>query len=252
MRRLAFSTLGCSGATLDEVIALATRHRCQGVELRSAPDEFLSIDISEAERARIQRRLADAGLTVLSVTSYVGLCAESTDDLVPYLELARSIGAGGVRVFMKDPEPASPDGLTRGEERALERLAQVPKNLRVQIETHDTHSLGSRMSKFMTVADTLEQSCGVIWDTAHSWTHGESPGRTFDMLRPWLDHLQVKDVRSAADPKPVMIGEGTYPIRELSEVVAGWDGWFSLEWERKWHPDLPDISTALRALPDWL
>lgn len=41
--KLAFSTLGVPGEPLQEVIALAQRTGCDGLELRVHPDEFLHL-----------------------------------------------------------------------------------------------------------------------------------------------------------------------------------------------------------------
>ena len=44
-----------------------------------------------------------------------------------------------------------------------------------------------------------------------------------------------------------MPGEGNIPILPIVRqlLTDGYDGYFSLEWERKWHPELPDIGLAL-------
>ena len=106
---------------------------------------------------------------------------------------------------------------------------------------------------FRAYARAYAHDDGVIWDTAHSWVHGESPADTLRLLEPWLAYLQIKDVRSVADPEPVMLGEGSYPIDGLADALqrARWTGWISLEWERTWHPDLPAIDAALSKSRSW-
>jgi uncharacterized protein YhjY with autotransporter beta-barrel domain len=43
------------------------------------------------------------------------------------------------------------------------------------------------------------------------------------------------------------------PIERLMSTLADarWHGWLSVEWERKWHPRLPVIETALSAVRAW-
>jgi sugar phosphate isomerase/epimerase len=255
-RRLGFSTLGCSGATVDQIIRLAQNGGAPGVELRSAADEAVNVGLSTGAAAEIGRAFRDEGVTLLCVASYVGLCSSDDvdDDLDRHLDLARRLGAGGVRVFMKDDDGG--DDLTPGEERAIARLSHVAgSDVPVLIETHDSHSSARRLARFMHAADAAvpEHPARVLWDTAHSWSHGETPAESLADLMPWLAHLQIKDERSPADPVPVPLGEGSYPVTELAAALdaSAWTGWLALEWERKWHPTLPPLDAALVAAHDW-
>jgi len=42
-----------------------------------------------------------------------------------------------------------------------------------------------------------------------------------------------------------LLGEGTLPVREMLATLgkAGWNGWISVEWEKKWYPEIaePDV-----------
>jgi len=271
---LGFSTLGCSGAPLEEVLATARRHGAPGVELRAAADEPVHTGTGAEELAVVRRRFDDAGVAVLTVCSYVHLCAPDPDeepsgapdaqveDVLAHARLATALGARGVRVFMRDADlrdHVEGDEPTAGEERALRRLAEVAERLgpgvRVLVETHDSHSSAQRMARFLTLleARTPHHPCGVVWDSAHTWVHGEAPAQSLDLLWPWLDYVQVKDVRSPQDPLPVAPGAGSYPIHQLARALhdRGWEGPVSLEWERKWHPELPTIDEALAAARPW-
>ena len=265
---LAFSTLGSPGSSTAEIVALARRAGCRGIELRSAPGEAVSAGMDPAAVLRASEQLAGAGVAVLAIASYVGLCAPMPDDgadeqladLRAQLELAAAVGASGVRVFMRDETAGGADGPSEGERRALGRLSAVGElcarlGVSVLIETHDSHSVGARLSAFCGLLDEEQPGhrCGVIWDTAHSWAQGEGPADTLRLLRPWLAYLQIKDVASRAAPEPVMLGTGGYPIAELADAVqaADWKGWISLEWERAWHPDLPPMDVALAETRTW-
>ena len=43
-----------------------------------------------------------------------------------------------------------------------------------------------------------------------------------------------------------LAGDGDVPLRSILEVLsdAGYDGWITFEWERKWHPELPPPEVA--------
>jgi len=266
----AFSTLGCSGASLSAIVSTAGRSGCQGLELRVSDDEFLGLGATEAAAREARESLTSMGLAVIALTSYVGLAAPFPADgpdaelsnLTVLLHLAAALGAPGVRVFIRDIDDVLGNSAvpTAGESRALFRLRQIlpvceKTGTTVFVETHDSHSTGRRMASFFQRVDAAcpGHPFRIIWDCAHSWAGGEDPAQSLELLLPWLAYVQIKDVLSRRDPEPVLPGSGTYPIEDLARAVknTGWRGWVCLEWERKWHPDLPPIDVALEATRSW-
>ena len=67
----------------------------------------------------------------------------------------------------------------------------------------------------------------------------------YRFVRPYLKHVHIKD--RTAENQLVLIGDGIVPIVPIAKQLLsdGYDGYFSLEWEKKWHPELPNIRTAL-------
>jgi sugar phosphate isomerase/epimerase len=274
--RLAYSTLGTPGATLDDLLRLSAASGVRAVELRVGEGELVRPDMPLTEASATGRRLRDAGITVLALSSYVRICATADPDMpVPvggdavstdldrHLRLAAAVGAGGVRVFPQDDTPAAPasdgspvDGGTPGEKRAAVRLQAVRPTIgetgvNVLVETHDSHRTGKDLARLLDLADV--PGVLALWDTAHSWAAGEALADTFDLLAPRLAHIQIKDVSAGQDPTPLPLGTGNFPINDLGRMLsaAAWNGWASLEWERAWHPELPPLSDALATLPHW-
>jgi sugar phosphate isomerase/epimerase len=254
---LAFSTLGCAGDPLDTVLDLAKANDCSGLELRAADDEFTHIGLTPAERRTLRSRIEDAGLEILAVDSYVHLCGVEEQPLTEHLELAHDLGARGVRVFMRDDpksDDAPADSPTPGEFRAMDRIQQASTEVSVLLETHDTHSSGRSIAGFCALLDreVPGHNAKVIWDAAHTRRTGETPAESLELLRPWLEFVQIKDHDSRQDYKPVRIGAGDYPIGELLRALDGTDYRISLEWERKWHAELPPLAEALPATRAWI
>ncbi|MEV7969461.1 sugar phosphate isomerase/epimerase family protein [Sphaerisporangium sp. NPDC088356] len=253
MRKLAFSTLGCSGLPLAEVAAMAARTGWPGLELRSAPDEPVHRGLSP--EGRRTARAALSGVTVLCVASYVKVAAAEADDdevvaaLLAEAELARDLGAGAVRVF--------PGGRGDGRDdlRAVRRLSaaapRLPQGVEIWVETHDSHPRGGDVARVL--SEVGSPAVRAIWDVAHPWLAGETVAEAAAALAPWLAHVQVKD-RSRDDPTPVPLGDGTLPLRPVLTTLrdAGYGGWVSLEWEHKWHPAPTPLEDALRAGRAWL
>jgi sugar phosphate isomerase/epimerase len=51
-----------------------------------------------------------------------------------------------------------------------------------------------------------------------------------------------------------LLGEGEIPVRQQLEVLrrVGYGGYISFEWEKKWHPELPEAEVALPLGMAWL
>ena len=255
---LAFATLGCPGAPLDHVLELAKGNDISGLELRAAPDEFTHTGLTAAERRELRSRIEDAGLEILTVSSYVKLCAVEDQPLEAHLELAADLGARGVRVFAGDDPSTIHDGTaygpSAGEIRALDRVTSASRDVSILLETHDSHSAGRQVAALCGLLDTdvPGHNVKVIWDSSHTWSHGETLAESFNLLQPWIELVQVKDADSGQDYRPVAIGAGDFPIQELLQTLDGTDYPVSLEWELKWHPHLPPLEEALPALHSWL
>ena len=254
----AFSTLGCPGASLDHVLELAKGNDISGLELRAADEEFTNTGLSPVQRRELRTRIEDAGLEILAVSSYVKLCAVEEQPLEAHLELAADLGARGVRVFPGDPDPTAAEGTadapSAGEIRALDRVTSAPRDSQILLETHDSHSAGRKMAALLTLLDTdvPGHNTKVVWDSAHTWSHGETPAESFELLKPWLEFVQIKESDSRQQYRPVAICAGDFPIQDLLTTLDGTDYPLSLEWELKWHPHLPPLEEALPATQSWI
>lgn len=250
MNRLAFSTLGCPGAPVADVVALARRHGCAGVELRCAEGEILPPNATAVFAGAVGRQLADAGVEVVCLASYVRAGARDAgtgDALRRHLELARAVGAPSLRVFGGDPDDPGTAG------RAARRLASGAAEagdagVRILLETHDAFLTGRA------VADVLHRAggsphLGALWDVVNPWRAGEAPAETAAALEGLLGHVQLKDVGSPHDLTPVLPSSGAVPLRAFRRLLdeAGYTGWFSLEWEAAWYPEALPLDQALAA-----
>ncbi len=79
---------------------------------------------------------------------------------------------------------------------------------------------------------------------------GEEPEKTWECLRQWICHTHWKDsqVDQSAEHGfvPCLMGDGVLPHYEIFNVLrrGGFDGYLSLEWEKRWHPEIPGPEIA--------
>lgn len=251
--RLAFSTLACPGWTLDQVVEAAHGYGYAGIELRLVDGRLIDGDMAVAERDRVRQTFARAGIPIVAVDSSVRVAAapsakDALDELSPMLELAHEWESPVVRVFGGDWQA------TRSREDAIRQARQVlieaaaiaePLGVSIALETHD------RFSSAGLVGDVLEglpPSAVALWDVGHPYRVGDAPQKVLAGLDGRLAHVHIKDCRRQGDDwQLTLLGEGEVPVRSCVEALrdAGYSGWLSVEWEKKWHPDLAEPEVAL-------
>ena len=262
MTRLAFSTLGCPEADLDEVLRLAQQHGFAGVELRAQPDQPVHPGLSQTERRDVRSRFHDAGVTPLSVASYVKVATpdapdeEVISDGINHLRLAADVGAPFMRVF-PGGDPDSPDAEAQ-DRRAAHRLAQLAAvaddvGVTLALETHDSHRRAQDAVRVLSHPGC--ENVQIIWDALHTWLGQETPAQSLALIGARLAYVQVKDVPSREDLTPILMGTGTLPLRNVAAAVLGengYDGWVSWEYERAWHPEQPSLAELARPAAGWM
>jgi len=123
------------------------------------------------------------------------------------------------------------------------------------------------------------EAVGVLWDTHHPWRFlGEQPADSVERLRPWIRHTHWKDSvlrpeRRAGDADDaevsqaarqaaalmaghrhadyVLFGGGEFPAEECLQRLhdCGYDRWYSIEWEKMWHPEIEDAEIVIPLFP---
>jgi sugar phosphate isomerase/epimerase len=260
--RFAFSTLAFPDASLASAVSLGRQWGYAGVELRLIDGELIDPRMTVAARAQVRRTLIAAGLPVVAVDSSIRLTDEDPGpDLRRFLELASDWGSPLVRVFggALAADRAERQEQLRAAARVLEASVPLARRLGVAIgvETHDDFSASSVVASLLAMADP--QWVGAVWDIHHPYRVGESPADVYANLGRRIRLAQVKDARRrpGGDWELVLLGEGEVPVRAMLGLLAadGYQGWISVEWEKRWHPEIAEPQVALpqhlRVLAEW-
>ena len=104
------------------------------------------------------------------------------------------------------------------------------------------------MGSSMDIKD--KEGFALLYDVAHpDKKYKENWMEFYKEIKPYVFHVHVKD-HIRAPFKIVAPGKGEIPFADICNTLEkdGYDGYYSLEWERKWHPDLEEITVALDAL----
>ena len=119
-----------------------------------------------------------------------------------------------------------------------------------------TRSAGRPASSTCTSAAPAT-SWAFLWDTLHTYRHGETAEETWAQLGERIKLVHVKDsVKATPDGFDfALTGEGTVPVMSFIDLLErkGYDGYVNFEWEKGWHrrdPGAGGRAAALRAYCD--
>ena len=254
--KICFSTLGCAERSLDEVIALAKKYNIDAIELRGLGGEMdnrkiaaLSPEFREETLGKLcESRVSPWVMGTSCVFHDEAKYAAFLEEGYSAIDLAQSFGFRAIRVFGNNIVGEEDECVRRVGEgvRTLCEYA-ADKGVDVLLETHGDFNTRDRLLGVCEVCRGYE-NFGLIWDICHTRkTYGADWRKFVDEFGSLIRHVHLKDV--AAD-KLVLPGEGELAIAEMVNYLEerGYDGYFSLEWERKWHPELPPIEDGLDAL----
>jgi sugar phosphate isomerase/epimerase len=252
--RTAFSTLAFPETTLATATSLGRQWGYDGVELRLIDGELIDPSMSAGARAEVKRTASAAGLPIAAVDSSIRLTDEDPGpELRRFLELASDWESPLVRVFggALPGSGSARQAQLEAAARVLAAAAPVAERLGVAVgvETHDAFSASSVVAELLALVES--PSVGAVWDSHHPHRMGERPAEIYANLGPRLLLAQVKDARQAPEREDgwqlVLLGDGEVPVREMLGLLTagGYTGWISVEWEKRWHPEIEEPDVAL-------
>ncbi|GGE49290.1 hypothetical protein GCM10011391_30140 [Pullulanibacillus camelliae] len=263
--KFAFTTLGCPTWDMDMIINKAVEYGYQGVDFRGYL-ETLDIYKTEAFTTHLEqtkKHFAEAGLEIPCFSSSIRLFSTSkeeredfAEELEQYGQLCQHFNTPYVRVF-----GGSIGDLDR--EMALEIVAQHAWKLltiaerygiTLLLETHDDWT-DSR-----TVQAVIERvgnaHLQVLWDVHHPYrTKEEAPEDTVARLGEAIKYTHWKDsYKTQSNDRGYqlcLMGEGDCPFQRMVDQLKrmNYSGYYTLEWEKKWWPNIEEPEIAFKSFP---
>lgn len=258
--KICFSTLACPEWEWPTMMASARDLGFDGIELRGVANELFlpnNPDFQGEGLKKTKAELQRMGLVIpiLSTGAILGkrdTYDQAIKEISTYLELAEDMNVPYLRVLGDaGPEPeATEESLVRKGLEAMLPLAEA-KGRTLLLETNGIYAESDKILAL--VKDIQSDALGILWDIQHPYRYYHEPvAETYGKLKPYIRHLHLKD-SIVEDGKVVykMFGRGDMPIREILQLLYkdGFDGFLSLEWVRRWVPNLeaPDM-----ALPHYI
>lgn len=283
--KIAGHTMGTPEYTVPEAIDLFARLGMEGIEA-ICHDEYRSAirtDISAAGLRELRRQAEGQGLRFAGITPYATdlnspepkISAAHQALLLRSIQIAQALGAGCIRTYAgrETGGPGRAERLRRLVE-AVQRPAEVAAEagIRLGFENH-FNTLGDSAKGTVEVVRAVNHpAVGIVYDQGNLTMLGaEDYQETIPLQAPYLLHVHVKDLTFKdkppettsgavealpADAKPTVsrvVGEGVLPWPEIIAMLkrTGYDGWLSIEYERRWYADLlPPAEIGMKAGAD--
>jgi sugar phosphate isomerase/epimerase len=283
--KIAGHTMGTPEYTLDEAIELFASQGMDGIEIIWDDEYKCALRKSSAgsELKELADRLAGKGLELCCLTPYmsdIDSLDEKTrrrdlDDFSRCIQAAAALGAPSIRVY---GGAYHPDQDSSKREQLEEKLvlslsemgdAAAGHGVTLVVETH-----------FNTLTCTAEETARLVRQVGHprvrvlydqpnlEFSGGEKHPRALQLLEGFIAMVHVKDLvykenatggftsskvytvdESVRQIYSRVPGQGIIPWPEILPVLAaqGYDGWLSLEYERRWFPqDLPPAEQGMK------
>ncbi len=262
---LGFSTLGCPQWSWSQILDFAAAHGYAAVELRGILKEIDLTRVPELTGEHLseaKRQLPAHGLSVSCLGASAQMHdmdpvkhAAQLDEARRFIDLAHALGAPYVRVFGNEYVPGVPRAeLLAHIAAALRELGAYakPKNVTVVIESHGDFTDSPTLLEILQKADS--PNVALLWDAHHTFVSGkEQPEETVRQLGHYIRHTHLKDsVPAGNDRRYVLTGTGEVPVKRQIEalVKTGYRGFYSFEWEKRWHPEIEEPEVAFSQFAD--
>ncbi|MCI7228002.1 MAG: sugar phosphate isomerase/epimerase [Lachnospiraceae bacterium] len=287
--KIAGHTMGTPEYTVPEALELFHKIDLDGAEI-VVQDGYkcgIPTNCAEEELEKIRKKAEETGIKIIALTPYNSYF-NSLDEEVRQKELqgirrvikyAKYLDAKYIRIYAgnyaaseMDPDGCKKETLIS----SMRELGEDAKEAGVMLvmENHfNTMTVSARQS--MDIAEDVNHpNVGILYDQANlTFTLQEDYEEAIGIQMKRVKYVHVKDLDFKSGSHAFISDEVSHPKEEDRNVVTrivgkgcikwpeilqkmhdfGYDGWLSLEYERRWHPDdIPDASIGMKASVDYL
>lgn len=247
-----FSTLGCPEWSFAEIVSVASDLGFAGVEIRGIQRELHAPAIDAFSPTHIEATKETLKRLSLSIPCIASSCDLNSEDVLEeakaYVDIASALGVPYIRL-LGDREPAPSDEVhSRVIMANLHDIGEYAKDKGVTplIETNGffakTKVLGLMLQEIKNV------HIGILYDIHHPYRYfNEDPAYTIKNIAPYIRHVHIKDsVMESGKVRYRMVGAGDLPVARIVRLLkdAGYEGFYSLEWVKRWDLTLEEPGIA--------
>jgi len=233
--KLSFSTRGWKNLQWAELLNTATEMHFDGIEIYNA---FNAVELTNEKgplnKSSVIPTLRELRSLSLSIPCFDSSCdlsvcsSETMDNLGKLFSLAFDLSCPYVCAFASRDDM---DSIRKN----LDSLIPEAKKLGVTLLLK-TSGVFSDTARLRDLLDSYAcDQLAVVWDVRHPFCDiGETPAQTIKNLGAYVRHVHLRD--SDEKGNYCLIGEGSFPIKEVMEALwsIDYDLFVSLEWKPEW------------------
>lgn len=288
MFKIAGHTMGTPEYTVCEAIELMKKIGADGVEIVVQDDyrSGLPCNCDEKTLKEVKDCADKNGIQIICLTPYNSYF-NALDEELRQKEIAAIkkvigycdyFGAKYIRIYGGNQAADDHENIPERRAKLIESMRELgdaaqEKGVTLVIENHfNTMSVSAKASAGL-CRDINHPAVRILYDQANlTFTENEDWQEAIAIQQQYVAYMHVKDLvfkegvaftssnvarpdESERNVYTRIVGEGVVPWPEILRKVKelGYDGWLSLEYERRWHPDdIPDASIGMKKSIDYL
>lgn len=286
--KIAGHTMGTPEYTVPEAIRLFHDIGIDGAEIvvQDGYKSGLSTACTMEELETVKKCAEENHIEICCLTPYNSyfndlddkLRNSELDAICKVIDACAYLGAHFIRIYGGNLQAGDTNDLPARRAKLVESMRYLgdraaEKDVTLVIENHFNTMCVSAKDSASVVREINHPNVRVLYDQANlSFTENEDYQEAIAIQQDLVAYMHVKDLvfkegvafsssdvshpdESERNVYTRIVGEGVIPWPQILELVKarGYDGWLSMEYERRWHPDdIPDASIGMKKGADYL
>ena len=249
--KLCFSTLGCYDKEFDAIINFAKNNKITGLEIRGINSEMSNDKIVEFQDENVNstiHKFNEHQIVPLILGTSCKFHKDDNRDVMieksyKEMQIAKKLGFKAIRVFGDKIENEETVDKVANALNTITNYAHKV-GIKIYLEVHGDFNTVEVLEKVLNKIE-FKDSFSLIWDIYHTNSkYGKNWKEFYLKMKPYIEHVHIKD---SVGVDLCLPGKGELEIIPIIKYMLedGYNGYFSLEWEKKWFPELDEFEVAL-------
>jgi len=261
IKKLAFTTLGCPDWSFEKILEQAQKMGYSGIEIRGLDGKMLAEEMTQffpENKAATLSALKNHNIEMTGFGTSVNFHDAGKFDAMAAkgkraIDVCERMGIPVIRIFGdKFPEGEKEADVIARIAKGAGILAEYGESRKVKVLL-ETHGDFITLERVRGVFNLVKNgNFKLLWDVGNTdYIYGDNFMEFYKPMKDLIVHTHIKDhIRGTPGDhdsyKYCLPGEGNIPVKAIAKQLTddGYRGYFCLEWEKKWHPELPDPEIA--------
>lgn len=286
--KIAGHTMGTPEYTVTEAIELFRRIGADGAEIvvQDGYRSGIPCNCDEKTLSSLKHCAKENGIQISCLTPYNSyfnsldekVRQEEIEAIRKVIDYCQYLDAHYIRIYGGNLVAGDTEKLEERRKKLIESLRYLgnlaaKKDVALVVENHFNTMAVSAKDSAALIRDINHPSVRLLYDQANlTFTGNEEYEEAISLQQQYVSYMHVKDLvfregkafvssdvshpdESERNVYTRIVGEGSLEWPGILQMVRerGYDGWLSLEYERRWHPDdIPDAAIGMKQSIEYL